>query len=64
VPLTWQPPLEGETNLAARGIYLFIVWAALVIAAAITSHRLERRFRLLDDDSPSKDTNGGDEDVF
>lgn len=58
VPLIWPNVTTGDTNLAARGIYVFVVWLALVLATAIVSYRLRRRtqgagWSVTSDDTPS-----------
>lgn len=44
IPLTWSLDAEGDGNLAARGIYLFVVWILLVLITAFVSVRLQKRF--------------------
>lgn len=51
VPLLWMTPETG--SLAWRGIYLFAIWAALVIISAFLARRLQA---LPENDPPPKDT--------
>lgn len=43
VPLLWADAGAKPPNLAARGVYIFVVWLALVLATALISHRLKGR---------------------
>lgn len=48
VPLIWPDVEDAKPNLAARGIYIFVVWIGLVLSTALISHRLKNRERLGD----------------
>lgn len=42
LPLLWGPPGEQGRDLAATGLYLFAVWGALILAAALLARPLAR----------------------
>lgn len=50
VPMLWQPPDTGIPATARQAEYLFGIWAALVLVAAILSRKLSRIMR--DADAP------------
>ena len=45
VPLLWEPAPEQPRNLARDAIYVFGVWAGLVIVSAVLSRRLRQDTR-------------------
>ena len=60
IPLIWSTADQAETDLAARGIYLFLVWFLLVLATAVVSHLLRRRFGE-DNSSPQEQARASDD---
>lgn len=40
LPILWEPPETASRSTATDGIYLFIVWVALIAAAAALAPRL------------------------
>lgn len=62
VPLIW-PAIE-EPNLAARGIYIFVVWIGLVVATGLISYRLKSRERTGELDQLDKKRGGARDNVL
>jgi uncharacterized membrane protein len=53
LPLLWSPDATGAARLTAwEGVYLFAVWAVLIVAAAILSRALAA------DDGAKRDGDG------
>lgn len=42
VPLLFAPDAEGRTDTSSVTIYVFCIWAALIVAAALIATRLSR----------------------
>jgi hypothetical protein len=41
LPIFWQPDVSGAPRMTAwDGIYLFVVWLALIVLAAVIARRL------------------------
>jgi len=40
IPILWQPAATGAADTGRGAIYLFLVWAALIVAALILSRRI------------------------
>jgi hypothetical protein len=40
MPMLWAPPAGGRHDTASDGVYLFLAWAAIVIAARLLAPRL------------------------
>lgn len=43
LPLVWPASPQDGVPLAFRGLYLFVVWGALVLVTLLVSHRLQAR---------------------
>lgn len=42
LPAMWPDPAGGQGNLSGTIVYLFGIWAALILAAAMIARRLAR----------------------
>lgn len=42
LPILWAPAATDRRDTAADGIYLFAIWALLILAAAVMSRPLSR----------------------
>lgn len=54
LPILWAPAATGARDTAPEGVYLFVVWAGMILAAAAMSGRLA------DDPSPDRSPDRGD----
>ncbi len=54
LPLLWTPAEAPESATARQGLYVFVVWLALVVAAFLLARRLPRG-----DDGRDDDARGG-----
>lgn len=61
LPVFWRGPGAALPSTATGGVYLFAVWAALVLAAAIIARRLDRT-EAQDDPAGRAGTSGPDPD--
>lgn len=50
IPLLWSPQHTPETDTATGGLFLFVVWGALIISAFLLSRRLRQAPDLPPDD--------------
>ncbi|WP_323041408.1 hypothetical protein [Gemmobacter sp.] len=41
VPMLWEPGPGGARSTARDGIYLFVLWGALIVAARLLAPRLD-----------------------
>lgn len=41
LPMLWAPAADGTRSTATDGIYLFVIWGALIGAAALLAPRLD-----------------------
>jgi hypothetical protein len=59
LPILWQPAATQDGDTAAGWVYLFGVWAGLIVAAYLLSRRL-MPLTAGEDDRATDDTGGGD----
>lgn len=65
LPVFWNPEQHEQPDTAGEGIYLFIVWAVLIVAAFIFARGLapvvdEHAERRPDGSPPNRPETGGD----
>jgi hypothetical protein len=59
LPVFWHPADTPDADTARGGLYLFITWALLVLAAAILAHWIGHEEGEGDAPPPAGDGNGG-----
>ena len=59
VPLLWAPQDSPEPDTARGGIYMFAVWAVLILAAALMARRLGAETRADPPPGPGKASSSG-----